>query len=115
MQLKAKRGELPGNVDGIKTAELAYDASFDGFLETGVSPSGSPGKVAVDFTDSGGFASLGWKPDGKVRGQYTVTNVTVTEFIVSSICDVDGDGSKAHYRASALTNATLDATDTNTT
>jgi len=27
MQLKAKRGELPGYVNGIKKAELAYDTN----------------------------------------------------------------------------------------
>ena len=29
MQYRAKRSEVPSNVDGIKTAELAYDAAFD--------------------------------------------------------------------------------------
>ena len=32
MQLKAKRSELPGNVDGIKTAELSYDARLSELL-----------------------------------------------------------------------------------
>ena len=29
MQYRAKRAELPANVDGIKTAEMGYDAAFD--------------------------------------------------------------------------------------
>ena len=29
MQYRAKRAEVPSNVDGIKTAQIAYDAAFD--------------------------------------------------------------------------------------
>ena len=113
MQLKAKRSEIPGNVDGIKTAEFAYEASFDAFVAATASPATVPGKPAVDFTDSGNFASIGWKPDGKVRGSYSVTGVTDMDFTVNGSCDVDGDGTTADYSATASTNATLSAADTN--
>ena len=33
MQYRAKRAEVPGNVDGIKTAQIAYDAAFDKYIE----------------------------------------------------------------------------------
>ncbi len=63
-------------MDGIKTAELAYDASFDGFLDATASPFAAPTKATAAWADAGGFTSLGWAPDGRVRGQYEVTNVT---------------------------------------
>ena len=114
MQLKAKRGELPGNVDGIKTAELAYDASFDGFLAATASPSTAPTKATAAWADAGGFGSIGWAPDGRVRGQYSVANITNSNFDVLGTSDVDGDGTRAGYTAGAQTNATLRSTDTNT-
>ena len=45
MQYRAKRAEVPSNVDGIKTAELAYEASFDQFVaQTTFRPNSSPNK-----------------------------------------------------------------------
>ena len=38
MQLKAKRSEVPSNVDGIKTAEVAYEAAFDAYLDSAAKP-----------------------------------------------------------------------------
>ena len=48
MQYRAKRAEVPSNVDGIKTAELAYDAAFDTFVsQTSYIPGSSVGKAQV--------------------------------------------------------------------
>ena len=51
MQLKAKRAEIPSNVDGIKTAELSYDAAFDGFINAVEAPRADDAldKTAVNF------------------------------------------------------------------
>jgi prepilin-type N-terminal cleavage/methylation domain-containing protein len=88
MQLKSKRSELPGNVDGIKTAELSYDAAFDGFISAAAAPTGTPNKTAVAWTTNTSFTSLGWGPDGNVRGQYSVASST-TDFTVTGKSDVD--------------------------
>ncbi len=115
MQLKAKRAEVPGNVDGIKTAEMAYDAAFDGFIAASPSPAASPsGKVPAVWTDVGGFDSLGWRPDGLVRGAYEVGTVSASDFLVTGSSDVDADGAAADYSASVSTNATLHVDDKDT-
>jgi type IV pilus assembly protein PilA len=116
MQLKAKRGEVPFNVDGIKTAELAYDAAFDGYVEATVFPraSGALDKTpaAWDEASSGGFRTIGWKPDGAVRGNYAVAT-SATDITVTGECDVDDDGSEAQYMATTSINAVLRSSDTN--
>lgn len=106
MQNKAKRSEAPGNVDGIKTAELAYDAAYDGFIAASTNPTGTLSKNQVAWgTPGGGWDSLGWSPDGNVRGQYEASAAT-TDFTVTGNIDVDADGAKATYTATKSVNAT---------
>ncbi len=106
MQYRAKRAEVPSNVDGIKTAELAYDAAFDVFIqETAFRPSSSVSKTQTAWIGGTSFDTLGWSPDGKVRGAYRVTTTSTTDFQVVGICDVDGDGSNATYTSTKSTNA----------
>lgn len=108
MQQKAKRSEVPTNVDGIKTAELAYEASFNAYIEAPTKP-GTPTKNLQAWTvTADGYSIIGWKPDGDVRGSYQVTNVTNTDFLVLGTCDVDGDGNLANYSATANTDVTLE-------
>ncbi len=110
MQLKAKRGEIPGNVDGIKTAELAYDAAFDGYVAVPPAPGpvGSEGKALWDWRGSPEWTTLNWQPDGKVRGVYWVTvSPNNSDFVVHGVADVDGDGAEVHYTATTSINATL--------
>jgi type IV pilus assembly protein PilA len=119
MQNKAKRAEVPGNVDGIKTAELAYDAAFDGYLALTPSPAGVPAKAQTAWTASGSqWSSLGWSPDGAVRGQYGATLVQCTQdtvaygtgvpvFCVTGTSDVDADGNPVEYYAGPQYNATV--------
>jgi prepilin-type N-terminal cleavage/methylation domain-containing protein len=114
MQLKAKRSEVPGNVDGIKTAEISYDAAFDAYIAAAAHPS-SIGKTFQNFDPSAaGFTTIGWRPDGQVRGSYEVNNVSATDFMVKASCDVDGDSQPADYSATSSINATLDTADSNT-
>jgi type IV pilus assembly protein PilA len=113
MQLKAKRAEVPGNVDGIKTSELAYDAAFDAFVDATKHPSADSTKLPVAWDPAAvGFATIGWQPDGKVRGNYAVA-AEVTDFLVTGNSDVDGDGARADYSCSTSTNATLATADSN--
>lgn len=107
MQYRAKRAEVPSNVDGIKTAELGYDAAFDKFIQqTAPWPDGSPGKPQRPWNGSGSnFQTLGWSPDGDVRGSYMVETTSSTDFRVTGTSDVDGDGTQATYTCSKSINA----------
>ena len=106
MQYRAKRAEIPSNVDGIKTSQMAYDAAFDKFIQqTSFYPSSALGKAQVTWTPGSNFDTLGWSPDGKVRGAYQVVSLNSTDFRVTGICDVDGDSSNASYTSQKSTNA----------
>ena len=112
MQYRAKRAELPANVDGIKTAEMGYDAAFDTFIAANSYPGHTLGKTTVpwDATASGGFQTLGWQPDGEVRGTYTVTTNPGNgsgDFIVTGTGDIDGDSVQSNYTATKSINTTF--------
>jgi len=109
MQLKSKRAELPGNVDAIKTAEFAYAAAYDTYLNAVDAPDTTPDKSPRPWVTNTAFTKLSWEPDGEVRGSYAVAGVTDFDFNVHGYCDVDGEGTQAHYRATSSTNTTLDA------
>jgi len=102
MQYRAKRAEVPANVEGIKTAQMGYDAAFDAFVSTGdphPRPVRALGKNATSWRGgNAGFQTLGWMPDGDVRGTYWVTT-TYDGFEVHGMIDADGDGEPAHYVA----------------
>ncbi|MES2642063.1 MAG: prepilin-type N-terminal cleavage/methylation domain-containing protein [Myxococcota bacterium] len=119
MQSKAKRAELPANVDGIKTAELGYHAEFDEYLALTTSPTGTPAKAQTTWTANGTeWTRLGWSPDGEVRGQYGATLVQcdqdpttyaadVPVFCVTGASDVDADSNRVVYYAGPLYNPTV--------
>jgi type IV pilus assembly protein PilA len=99
MQYRAKRAEVPSNVDGVKTAELAYEASYDQFVaQSAFHPNSSPNKQQRAWTSGSSFDTLGWGPDGNVRGSYFV-QTSPTNFTIGGICDVDGDGATADFFA----------------
>lgn len=108
MQYRAKRAEVPSNVDGIKTAQIAYDADRDTYLEIGTAlPTGTPDKQLKDWPQpAAGFDDIGWRPDGRVRGQY-VAFASAVAFNVGGASDVDGDSTLAVYEADQQTNAVL--------
>jgi type IV pilus assembly protein PilA len=116
MQYRAKRAELPANVDGIKTAEMGYDAAFDTFIaQTTPYPTGTPDKTAKDWVaaSSGGFQTLGWSPDGQVRGVYSVETDAASatnpggNFTVTGEGDIDADGVRSQYTATKSINTTF--------
>ena len=108
MQLRAKRAELPSNLDGIRTAEKAYHAEWDMFTAAAATPTNLPGRTAADFT-GGGYAAfdlLGWVADGKVRGQYSAAatvqgagGFTTDDFTATATADIDGEGANSVYTA----------------
>jgi len=108
MQYRAKRSEVPSNVDGIKTAELAYDAAFDTFVQNaGFHPDSSPGKKQRDWNAGSAFDTLGWGPDGQVRGSYKIVSTSTTDFLVTGIADVDGDSVQSSFTATKSINAVM--------
>lgn len=113
MQLKAKRAELPGVVDGIKTAEMAYDAAYDEFVELPLQPRGDDAldKDAVPWTTDNAWQAIGWSPDGDVRGNYQVGLSAIdhpgVEFLATGRADVDGDDALSEYTATEAQNAKI--------
>jgi type IV pilus assembly protein PilA len=105
MQYRAKRAEVPSNVDGIKTAQVGYDAAFDVYIEADWHPSASVGKTTAAWTAGSEFDTLGWSPDGEVRGAYMVATLSSTDFKVEGQCDVDGDSDNSSYTATKTINA----------
>lgn len=109
MQYRAKRAEVPANVQAIQTAEMAYDASFDEFISAPTAPAWDIGKHQSPWPrDAPGFSTLGWAPDGEVRGAYWVEVVDGgNDFIVYGVSDVDGDGIQATFTATKSINPTM--------
>ncbi len=109
MQYRAKRAEVPTNVDGIKTAELGYDAIMDSLVECADHPGHTPNKKQVSWgAGNADFREIGWKPNGKVRGTYSVsTGLSSLDFTVTGLCDVDGDSVQAKFTATAFINAKM--------
>ena len=113
MQYDAKRAEVPSNVSAIKKMEEAYQAGEESgnYIAATAYPGSTPGTAQVAWvaSSSGGFKTLGWSPNGSVRGVYSVTTSgsgSTADFKVVGISDVDGDGVFATYIATKSTNAT---------
>lgn len=107
MQKKAKRAELPVNIAGIRTAETAYNLSFDEHLELPLMPRADDAldKNAVPWdTAEPSWRKIGFVPDGLVRGNYQVGLSQVDHpddlFLITARCDVDDDNALAEYTAS---------------
>lgn len=113
LQYKARRAELPPNVDGIKTAQVAYEASHDVFLDCATAPrtlAGDPSDkqlVAWPAPYPTGWLELDWHPDGDVRGAYTTWSIGTSlepGFCVRGEENVDGDGEIGTFYATATSN-----------
>ena len=98
-QLSAKRSEVNGAVDGIKNAEAKYDAEHDGYLNAAVQPRADSAlnKAQIAWnTTATDWISLGWAPDGNVRGNYLVavtaaSGTTPQSYTITGKSDVDDD------------------------
>jgi type IV pilus assembly protein PilA len=94
-QLDSKRSEVKVNVAGIKKTENAYDASHDGFINLSVQPraDGSLDKTQISWGSYVEWASIGWAPDGAIRGNYRVDapGGTSENFTVTGKSDVDNN------------------------
>ena len=121
MRLRAERAELPPNLDGIKAAELAYEAAFDDIVEVTSYQPETIGTQLQAWPSGTAFDDLGWRPDGLIRGQYMVEAGRCYyidgDVIVEIVCpdklvfkarlDADGDGVYAEMGAASDLNPTL--------
>lgn len=113
MQLKAKRSEVPTNVDGIRTAEIAYRVFYDAFAAASPKPATLAKEAQEWVVGSDGFSVIGWAPAGAVRGSYEVQANGTSDLLVIGSCDVDGNGAVAQYSATLTVNTTLRSGDEN--
>lgn len=91
-QLKAKTSEGKVNVAAIRTAEEAYFSEFGTYVTGTLSPSAYNGTVKTDFTDEGGFGTIGWAPEGQVYFNYEVVlSPSSGAYSASAAADIDGD------------------------
>lgn len=100
MQYRAQRAEVPTNIEGIRVAALAYRAA-NGSLrsEAAPQPDATPGNRLRPWKTGSHFDAIGWRPEGNVRGSYTLTATEDGTFSVKGFCDVDANGMRANFEA----------------
>lgn len=92
-QLKAKTSEGKVNVAAIRTAEEAYFSEFGTYVAGTASPANNGGTAKTDFSDQGGFGTIGWSPEGQVYFNYeVVVSTSNTAYVASAGADIDGNG-----------------------
>jgi prepilin-type N-terminal cleavage/methylation domain-containing protein len=114
--LRAKRAEVPMQLDSIRTSEFAYVAEWDQYTSAPLLPADMPGRVPIRFVTSSPdivpWELLGWEPDGRVYGQYEVNSNdelgALAEFTAEAYTDIDGDQVLATYRATQVEKATME-------
>ena len=107
MQYRAKRAEVPVNVDGIRTAEIAYEVANDHFMPLAEAPGGALDKRLREWTWPADYQTLGYSPSGRVRGNYKVELDDIFDFLVTGNCDVDADTNLAEFTATKSIGATM--------
>ena len=99
------------HVAAIKTAEIQYESAYSSFVSCDEYPHRSSGLKTEAWVvgSSGGFEVLNWRPDGEVRGSYSVKTTGSggrTDFTVIGVIDIDGDGEFTTYTATKSTQPT---------
>ena len=107
MLLRSRRAELPMNLDAIRSTEVGYLAEWDVYTSCAARPVDVPGRTAEDFAPAASeidWDLLGWRPDGRVYGQYhVVANDSpgeLADLTGVALGDLDGDGDLASYETS---------------
>lgn len=95
--------EVERNVEAIRAAEIDYHNAFGEFVSAEAAPR-APHAVdpnPVPWAPSEGFRKLSWAPEtDTVIGSYQV-QADKDGFKVIGACDVDGDGERAVFEATA--------------
>lgn len=108
MQYRAKRSEVPANIEGIRSQQLVRKVDGEEYVACG-SEAGAKAiieqhgaKKMHPFNAAGEqcWSELGWSPGSDIRGEYwVVVTDGGNDFKVNGIIDVDGDGQFARYEA----------------
>ena len=94
----AKAVECLENLPELAQAARAHRAAFGRLQAAEAAPRPLPGKQAVAWVPSPGFAALGWTPMGRVYGVYAITlSPDGAQATITCRCDVDGDGEVALF------------------
>ena len=102
-----KREELPRIIKLIVQAEKSLQKAKGVYVSAAPYPLAPSQKPQLwDSSLSGGFETLGFEPEGSIRGSYSVT-ITEDGFRVLGISDIDGDGVFATYVATESMEASL--------
>jgi len=93
-QNKTKTAEVKANLASIRVAEEAYFTEKGAYLPAMAEPPLIPGGTAADFDASGGdYATLGWRPEGRVYFSYAVvTSADGVGYTADAGADIDNDG-----------------------
>ncbi|MCB9742622.1 MAG: prepilin-type N-terminal cleavage/methylation domain-containing protein [Alphaproteobacteria bacterium] len=106
-QNRARRAEVPANMNGIYTAQMAYHAAHDEYASAYWWPRNPflPSKEATAWGQSNAdWQALGYRPDGEVRGRYSTTAFPSTTFTpgglfwVDAYTNMDGDAWLCRFR-----------------
>jgi type IV pilus assembly protein PilA len=93
-QLKAKSSEGKTNLAAIRTAEESYFAEYNVYVSALPSPAATGKNVKVPFTAigaPGGFAQLGWSPEGHVYFNYSVST-SGNNYTAATLANIDASG-----------------------
>jgi hypothetical protein len=97
----SKLSEVPMNVDLIRISEINYSEAFQSYVAATAAPreAHAVDDAFVKWEPTAGFKKLSWAPEAEeVRGSYQV-RLTEGGFEVEGVCDVDGDGQRAIFKA----------------
>jgi prepilin-type N-terminal cleavage/methylation domain-containing protein len=97
LQYRAKTAEIYTNVNGAMTAQVSYNASHDTFVSTVAEwprAIASLDKKQVPWLTGSNFDTIGWGPDGDVRGSYGCMEdpYPSVSLVCYGVIDPDGDG-----------------------
>ena len=108
MALQSKRSELRSQIQAIRIAQIEYHLIHGRYVAVDdYEPDSQPGSNLRDLPKESGFSSLGWRPEGGLRGSYKVVVESPSDFRVMGISDLDEDGERAVFTATKSINVSL--------
>jgi len=95
-QLKAKSSEGKTNLAAIRTAEESYFAEYGVYVSADPSPTAINKNLKTPYADAvvgGGFAIVGWSPEGDVFFNYAVETASPDDdgFMASAAADINSN------------------------
>lgn len=114
MHFQAKRAEMSSNLSSIMEALQTHNSEHGEYIEVPPHPSGTPGPGTRPWADGNeAFETIGWRPEGDTRGTYSVSlrqvnsDASQGDFVITGVCDMDGDGVFATYTATKSINPVM--------